>query len=125
MDTETMTDRALDALVAEKIFGGPQRNVQWYWWKNSTPPLAIDPPLYAGPHFSSDIAAAWQLIEHLAAQGVRWRLENLPLVHMPHGSVFCLFVIDDANATAIAVGTPRAISEAALAWVQWASKEQV
>jgi hypothetical protein len=55
----------VDALIAEKVFGGPGKNVQWYWWRNSTPSLDVDPPIYAGPAFSTDIAAAWRVVEKM------------------------------------------------------------
>lgn len=80
MSIETLTDRELDAAIAEQIFGGPERNVQWYWWKSSTPSLDINPPLYAGPHFSSDIAAAMQVEAEIDRRGLREQYVDALLV---------------------------------------------
>jgi hypothetical protein len=71
--------REMDALVAEKVFGGPEAHKDWYWWdganmvwSNDTAygakPILI-PALFAGPHFSTDISAAWEAVEKMKQGG--------------------------------------------------------
>ena len=55
--------RELDELIAEKIMGDKQNNVDWYWWNGTNLDKAAG--VYAGPFFSTDIAAAWQVVEKL------------------------------------------------------------
>lgn len=65
--TDLPTGRELDALVAEKIMGFRYDGHNWgrgsEWWGCNCPNMGK--PL---PHYSADIAAAWQVVEHLAAQ---------------------------------------------------------
>ena len=47
--------RELDVLVARHVFGGPEGRPDWWMWRKST-------PHWGGPDFSTDIAAAWQVV---------------------------------------------------------------
>jgi hypothetical protein len=54
----------LDALVAEKVLGGPKEHPDWYWWKSTMPEWPEgQPPVYAGPKFSRSIADAWEVLQ--------------------------------------------------------------
>lgn len=55
--------RELDALVAEKIFG----------WSKSD--LEINEDI---SHFSTDIAAAWEVVERLRSRGYRFEVRSQP-----------------------------------------------
>lgn len=67
MGNELTAGRELDALVAEKVMGWAPRDAG-----------AGDRLIYVGawahceslPHYSTDIAAAWQVVEKLAADGL-------------------------------------------------------
>jgi hypothetical protein len=69
-----MTDRELDALVAEEVFG----------WQRPPPEdqdFTVIPMTYeqwstlALPHYSTDIAAAWEVVEKLS-ESFEWVLES-------------------------------------------------
>lgn len=63
-----MTDRELDALVAEKVMGWArlQPGNDEIGWK--TGPGALD--LSGLPEFSTDIAAAWEVVEEIRRRGL-------------------------------------------------------
>jgi hypothetical protein len=73
-----MTDRVLDADVAEKVMGwtvelivsGRDAFEEWRdpqgWRYGATP-----------PSYSSDIAAAWQVVEHMRTRGWRFEIHEL------------------------------------------------
>lgn len=50
---------ALDALVAEKVLGGKKTD--------------------SAPRFSSDLAAAWEIVDHVCDQGYRLQLDGKKL----------------------------------------------
>lgn len=71
-----MHDRQLDEQIARRVFGGPFERVEWWWWSTADWPMgplykkdeipeSAKPLLYAGPHFSTRIEAAWLIVEHL------------------------------------------------------------
>lgn len=76
--------RELDALVAERLFGGVQVNPCWYWFRGGVAPEVPDfhiaeavlAPLFAGPDFSIDIEAAWLVVDGLRKDG-RQNMLNL------------------------------------------------
>lgn len=121
MNTETLTDHELDILVAEKVLGWTlPRTFQptiTYHHNGETKPLG-PPQILKTPKFSTDTAAAWLVVERMAELGVRWRIENVTAASLPQGSIYCLFVTDEASASVITVGIAHAICEAALAWAE-------
>ena len=61
--------RELDALVAEKVMSD---NTRHFIWKRYGKPDAIQSPEYGGPQeYSTDIDAAWQVVEKLEIMGIR------------------------------------------------------
>ena len=70
--------RELDEEIARKVFGGPFEHVEWWWWNTADWPIGplykqdeipdrALPLIYAGPHFSTDIRAAWMVVERCTA----------------------------------------------------------
>lgn len=75
---EHPASRCLDAWVADDIFGGSANpdNVLWYWWDSSDDEgkrVVLGVHLFAGPKFSTDIAAAWQV---LGKMGGFWTVQG-------------------------------------------------
>ena len=63
--------REMDALIAEKVMGD---NIKRFIWKRYGKPDAIQDPDYGGPrYFSTDIAAAWGVVEKM---GYNWSLSR-------------------------------------------------
>lgn len=56
--------RELDALVAERVMGWTKTIVDNYPWQ-ILPPDATELKAKSCPHYSTDIAAAWQVVEKL------------------------------------------------------------
>jgi hypothetical protein len=75
--------RALDAAIAERVFGGARAQAQWYRRPARTPPPPDGAPRYAGPAFSTELAAAvrvfdrWEGDVAVRRQGGLWRVELL------------------------------------------------
>jgi hypothetical protein len=74
--TQLPAGRELDELIAEKVMGGVPRHPEWYWLRSGVAPETPDLPtpkgqsaIYCGPAFSTDIAAAWEVVEWMRA---RW-----------------------------------------------------
>jgi len=71
--------RELDAAVHERVFG---RRVWWSEWESPDEPsfkFPLDPDMRIRiPHYSSDIAAAWQVVE-------RMRETYFPEIRFGHG----------------------------------------
>ena len=66
--------RELDAIVAERVMGYEVRDETW-----RQPPSSSWREV---PHYSSDIAAAWEVVERMRADG--WKLYlTVPKVHPP------------------------------------------
>lgn len=114
--TQLPAGRELDALIAEKVMGGVSRHPEWYWLRSGTAPEVPDlptpkgrPAIFCGPGFSTDIAAAWNVVERLKA---RYRFE---LVHRG-GDRPWVAVFGTWRATADTA--PLAICRAALATVR-------
>jgi hypothetical protein len=60
--------KEMDSLIAERVMGWakhPHVDSPTYWWEGPTKSYLIDNL----PHFSSDIAAAWQVVEQLQQRG--------------------------------------------------------
>jgi hypothetical protein len=70
-----MSNRAKDAEVAERVMGW--RRIEW---EGGTTPMGrssknvLSLVLEEVPHYSTDIAAAWQVVEHLFTRGLRLSL---------------------------------------------------
>lgn len=131
-----MTDRQLDAAIAERVMGHEVRAVpddehrmlcvyhrewayagdKYIWWERE----GYQPEVYI-PHYSASIAAAMTVVEHM--RGDKWCCIN---IHSDHAYIWRVSFIESepANAahevTASAQGEslPRAICEAALAAVE-------
>ena len=99
--------RELDALVAEKVMGlniryptdGNVPREPFYWAKDDD---GYEEP-FACPHYSTDISAAWEVVEKLMGSGAMFG--------------FVLSVLDDRHTTAVFSETAghgyRGISEEA------------
>ena len=61
-----MTDSELDALVAEKVFGGKAGASHWYLPHSG----------FEGPWFSKSIASAWLVVEKMRARGFEFLIGN-------------------------------------------------
>jgi hypothetical protein len=61
--TEIKPSREIDALVAEKVMGWTRTASGWHHECPSAGPDGVN--IAAPPHFSTDIAAAWQVAEKL------------------------------------------------------------
>lgn len=97
-----MTDRELDALVAEKVMGKKWSGARW--------------GRGALPHYSTDIAAAWQVVEKLQADGFALLLDGN--LHEQWTAAFTKGEPDGTgNEFRTASTAPMAISLAALATV--------
>lgn len=76
---ELKAGRELDRMIVEKIFGldpwtarrglHPDGDIEYHWGY----PLGHD----VAPNYSTDIAAAWQVIEHLRSQGYQFHINSL------------------------------------------------
>lgn len=104
--------RELDALVAEKVMG-------WVWWHNTDADLTIlvpsdqswpdkwhfasgagnctKPADHGAPHYSTDIADAWEVVERLRERGYYLELRGWVQVNdfmacfiMPGGKEYCI-----------------------------------
>lgn len=68
-------ERQIDERIARELFGGPTENVDWWWWSTAEYPIGAyqtvpdggEAILYGGPYFSTEIAAAWRVVDVLAA----------------------------------------------------------
>jgi hypothetical protein len=97
--------RELDALVAEKIFG----------WLMIDAAAGIGAPDHSGlsaiaavPHYSTDIAAVWQIVEHFGRKAA-----SVDVSRRMRG-YRCVIVWDGPNADARAESAPLAICLAGL-----------
>ena len=123
-DIEKLSDRELDALVAEKVMG-------WKMYKGAWFPEGFDFEVEKHkynadwlsngihiPHYSADIAAAWQVVEKMKADFSDGSVEGFSLwfssnpVQMPHWK--CMFENSEDHVKAEAPTAPRAICLAAL-----------
>jgi len=76
-----MTDRELDAKVAEEVMGikrieHKSGGYDWVYWKRieaSDAPVGWYDQHYPIPFYSTDIAAAWEVWEHMKADPDRWQ----------------------------------------------------
>jgi len=67
--------RELDALVAEKVMGCDTKQ---FIWKRYGKPDAIQDCEYGGPcNYSTDIAAAWQVVEKMEHDDWWWEAANV------------------------------------------------
>lgn len=123
---EPEAGRALDAQIAEQVMGWTHEpDTDAYFvladW------LASEGKWRTLPHFSTDMAAAWQVVEHLQSGPEGWKY-TLHLVAHPYGRTYAYFGLDrpdDADYAEghhryndddqrIAHATPLAICRAAL-----------
>ena len=100
--------RELDALVAEKIFGfvdlGPLQFAGLRYQKPTTDGVVV---LGRLPYYSTDIAAAWQVVEKYRCG---FKLEFVDL----YRRWYCEFTINENLQSALAETSPHAICRAAL-----------
>ncbi len=110
MDVATMpAGPALDRLVAERVLGRPYRDPSG--WEMQYEGAARDA-------FSTDIAHAWAVVEHLRAAGVKWEIAD-DYLDAGAGSWFAMTEQTKAGAACRVVGpyaetVPLAICRAAL-----------
>lgn len=78
-----MTDRELDALVAEKVIGlllwDPALSFVkpcWIKQKNDVPTLSEIGAGISLPHYSTDISAAWEVVENMKTRGFDYELSG-------------------------------------------------
>lgn len=100
-----LTDRELDALVAEKVAGWDAGAML----RTGNPKV---PTAYSLPHYSTDILFAFRVVEKM--RGLGWSFAcTLYEGKLPYASFCKLTVASSRNAEAESL--PRAICEAALA----------
>lgn len=101
--------RELDLLIAEKVMGyDPIENMVY----DAQPPISVVPPWRPLPYYSTDIAAAWEVVEKMREESVYSFIDN---TQSPGGKYFCSMVtIDKGMAGARAATAPHAICLAAL-----------
>lgn len=95
-----MTDRELDALVAEKVIGRT--------FPSGT--IVGDPVAKCVPHYSTDISAAWQVVEEMRDNG--WNFV-IGVFEKGAAALFCRGAAAMADATYVDIAS-RAICLAAL-----------
>ena len=115
--------RELDALVAEKVMGwsyqdfpdGPCPHVK-HWYATSPCPNDAMDPSWRGrlPCFSTDIAAAWEVVEKDDGWGFDWRLKRWAASSKPWTCIADR-ITDSRRFYVEAVTAPLAICLAALA----------
>lgn len=80
---EELTNREIDALVAEKIMGWtrePDKTTDWQetpWYEDCiwTTPCGQLSKIYP-PNYSTSIEAAWEVVEKLISDGYTWDLNS-------------------------------------------------
>lgn len=108
MDYTQLTDRELDALIAEKVMGWRRTT----HWSGSTPISCLVHPTDGSvlpddfPHYSTNIGAAWQVI----ALCQSYKVGN----PSNEGNTFASLQIKGRSAFMLAPTAPRAICLAAL-----------
>lgn len=107
-----MEARTLDALVAEKVTGWPGPSTHAYFGRMAGRTLSFADPSVSGrelelPHYSSDIAAAWEVVELLRKETGDFALELVD-----YGSVWAARFGHFGGA--LDASAPRAICVAAL-----------
>lgn len=124
---ELVAGHKLDALVAEKVMGWEHDTGGWWWTgPNRESQLGLnasreDWEAYKRgelkdwdrawlPDFSSDIAVAWQIVEHMHANGY-----NFSIAQDRHSAVHVSFGQYDKVGESFAPSAPLAICRAALA----------
>ncbi len=76
-----MTERVavgeeLDGEVARLALGGAGAHPEWYWWSGTGDDAEVLG--FVGPHFSTDIAAAWTVVEHFRMRGWLVTVKDMP-----------------------------------------------
>ena len=104
---ENMTDRQLDALIAERVMGWTLSKREGFGWPCRT---FAAPPVKCAK-YSTDISAAWQVAEKMKANGMRMSIEDV-------GSHYCTELLPQFRHAAFNryehSNAPRAICIAAL-----------
>lgn len=112
---EAMTvGRELDAMIAEKVMGWTNDDYGWLDDNGLIRGWAIaegEPPL---PNFSTQIAAAWLVIEKMKHFTLRRKGESWTVEYRDCGNPMDHFVVDDCCASVTADTAPLAICLAAI-----------
>ncbi len=69
---ETLELRELDVQIAEKVMGWKikGKDSSWLWW--GVPPGWTEPQSVQIPHYSSDMASAWKIVERMRDLWTAW-----------------------------------------------------
>lgn len=69
-----MDNRKLDALIAEKVMGTKEFKVTEFFDKHNPENNSVTIHM---PHYSTDIADAWKVVEKIQKQGIPWPFNGL------------------------------------------------